>query len=222
MVVQPPFRIAEYHSQFHLLCARMHGVRRCASRCPDLLASILTNGDRYHSCMAMCAKTFASASVAESFEYSSGECATSSCVAHTAQATPRSRKNFATVPPPIPIGFGVRLRRSFIAAVIALTTGASTDVGGAAACFCGKVTAIFHPVALLRLPRDLSDRGYNVGELVVGENPAVEVDDVLSGDRVHVGDIGFFLRRLERRHRRIENGVFLAEFLWSVSRRLTM
>ena len=86
---------------------------------------------RLHA-IAMVAKTLASVRMSGIRQYSLGWCAVSGDVHHTAAGSPALRKNAATVPPPMPMGFASLPVTKWIALERAFTTGASEGVGGAA------------------------------------------------------------------------------------------
>jgi len=68
-----------------------------------------------------------------------------------------------------------------------------------------------HTVRRCDLGRESPDLRLDIGERDRGEHPAVEVEHVIAGDRVHVRDVGLLLRRFEGGRRGIEERVLLRE-----------
>ena len=140
-------------------------------------------------------------------QYSFGECAVSSRLAHTTAGIPRRRNAAATVPPPMPTMRGSTPFTARTASASARTTGASTGVGGAA----GKVRGVGdfhrHPELPLHLADGLAHHSFDVAECVGGQDAAVEVEAVLAGDGVDVLHVGVALGRLEGRSGHVEHRV---------------
>ena len=111
--------------------------------------------------------------------------------------------------------WGLRRRNSFTARVMATETGASAGVGGRGVLLLndakapssrGTCFSVSRPSRLISLQ--------HVVHPVLRQHAAVEIQDVLAGNGVDVGDVGLRLGGLERRVGRLEQRVALpAELL---------